>query len=129
SISPADFAAWRDQDWFDLRGGPELMVFHNILMDRWQREDPEGLLTWALANRNGAANQLAKEWAANDPQRLLAYFKLHPNPATEIEMLANVAAGAPDLALQRLVELVAAGLPVDALESSGELLEALAGKS
>ncbi len=129
SLSPSHFAAWRDHGWFDLRSGPELMVFEKILMDRWQREDPEGMLAWALDKDRSAAENLLKEWAAMEPQRLLDYFKAHPDLEAEMEMLAEIAKNSPDLALRRLCEMVQEGFSPKALESVEGLLAALAAKS
>lgn len=129
SLSPEDFAAWKDGGLFDLRGGSELMIFSKILMDRWQAEDPDGLLAWAEKNQNGAADGLMQEWAAKDPQRLLDYFKTHRNDRKELEMLGHLAAKSPDLAIQRLKEMTAAGVPPDAMGSASGLMAVLAEKS
>ncbi len=129
SLSPAEFAAWVDGGWFDLRGGPELMIFSKILMDRWHDEDPEGLLAWAAKNKNGAAAHLMEDWATKQPQRLIDYFKIHPDDRTELQMLAKIAAVSPDLAIQRLKEITAAGIVGDARNYTAGLMAVLAGKS
>lgn len=129
SLGPADFAAWVDGGWFDLRGGPELMMFTKILMDRWEAEDPEGLIAWAEKNNNGAGTAVMERWAAKDPQRLLAWFQNHRNDLLEVGMLGRIAGHSPELALQRLREMAQAGMPENAMRNTGGLMLALAGKS
>ncbi len=126
SLLPEDFAAWIDGSLFDLRGGPELMIFSKILMDRWQAEDPDGLLAWAEKNKNGAGDGLLQEWAAQDPQRLIEYFKTHRNDAKELEMLGRMAEQTPDLALSRLREMINTGMAPDMSQSAARLMEGLA---
>lgn len=127
SLAPADFAAWLDGGWFTLSNGPEMKLFSEILMKRWQQEDPEGCLAWRLKHGEGKETEL--EWAAKDPQRLLAFFKTHKDDSEELKMLGKIAVHSPDLAIQRLCEMAAAGLREDAMRSSEELLEVLAKKS
>lgn len=129
SLSPSDFAAWVDGGYFDLRGGPELMMFTKILMDRWRAEDPEGLLAWAEKNKNGAGAAVTEQWAAKDPQRLLAWFQSHRNDQAEISLLGQIAAHSPELALQRLREMTEAGMAGNAMRSSHALMKVLADKS
>ncbi len=129
SLSPAEFAAWKEGGWFDLRGGPELLVFSRILMERWKQEDPEGLLAWATKKRNGEADGLIDEWAAKEPLRLIAYFKTHRDDKRELLMLAKIAANSPEIAIQRLREMIGTDLAANALGQSSELMGVLAAKS
>ncbi|GAA5122999.1 hypothetical protein JIN84_10820 [Luteolibacter yonseiensis] len=110
SLSPDDFAAWMDGKWFTLRGGPEHLVFDRILMERWRNEDPEGLLVWSAKNNNGAADGIVADWAANDPQRLLEFYKSHPDQGREMSALSKIAKSSPQIALARFQEMLAAGL-------------------
>lgn len=129
SLSPAEFAAWMDGGWFNLRGGPELMIFSKILMERWQQEDPEGLMAWAVKNKNSAADDLMNDWAAHQPQRLVDYFKSHRDDGMELEMLAKIAGGSPELALKRLREMSEIGIAPDAASHAGYVIQALAKNS
>jgi hypothetical protein len=128
SLDPAEFAAWMDGGWFDLRGGPELMMFSKILMDRWLQEDPEGLITWGEKNGSGAGEAVMNEWALRDPQRLLAWFRNHPNDQQEIRMLGEIASHSPELALQRMREMSDAGVGQMAMQNCRELMDTLAEK-
>lgn len=129
SLSPADFAAWVDGGYFDLRGGPELMMFTKILMDRWQEEDPEGLLAWAAKNKNGEGAGVMEQWATKDPQRLLEWFRNHRNDQEEIRLLGKIAGHSPELAFQRLREMAEHGMTENAMRGSSNLMNMLAGKS
>ena len=129
SLSPPEFAAWMDRGWFDLRGGPELMIFSKILMDRWHQEDPEGLMGWAVKNKNGAADGLMDDWAAHEPQRLIDYFKSNRDDGMEFEMLAKISAGSPEIALQELREMAENGIAPDAASHAQYVIQALAKNS
>lgn len=133
SLSPAEFAAWMDGGWFNLRGGPELMLFTKIIMERWQLEDEEGLLTWTLENQNASMEQIESmeqaitKLAEKAPQRLIDFFKQHPNADREMLALSQIASARPDLALARFEEMLANG-SADGL-SAKPLLEKLAKNS
>lgn len=128
SLSLDDFAAWLDGNWFTLRGGPEHLLFNRILMERWRNEDPEGLLKWAMKNKNGAGDAVMLEWAANDPQRLIGYFKSQRDDQTELRMLARIAEKSPTIALARLQEMAAGGLESYSGYASMQLMGVLAEK-
>jgi len=98
-------------------------------MERWQQEDPEGLIAWAVKNKNDAADGLMNDWAAHEPQRLIDYFKSHRDDGMELEMLAKIAGGSPDLALQRLREMAEVGIAPDAASHAGYVIRALAKNS
>ena len=110
SLPSAGFAAWLDGAWFTLRGGMESTVFTQILMERWRLEDPEGLLLWGLKNDSSDADAMLSTWAKTEPQRVLDFFKSHPNDAKELNVLDDIAAKNPELALRRLQEMAAAGI-------------------
>lgn len=129
SLDPADFAAWVDGGWFNLRGGPELMMFTKILMDRWEAEDPEGLLAWAAKNKNGEGIGIMQRWAEKEPQRLLAWFQEHRDDETEVRMLRLIAKQSPELAIQRLREMAQAGMAEDAMRNARGLMNILSIKS
>ncbi len=108
----AEFAAWLDGDWFTPRNGMESTVFFQILTERWAQEDPVGLLLWSRKNSSDAGNSVLSDWAKNDPERLLEFFRSHPDDQAEIGGLRNFAKMNPELALQRLLEMITAGTSV-----------------
>ncbi len=124
SLSPTEFAAWMNGGWFNLRGGPELMIFSKVLLERWLREAPEDLMAWAAQNNSDAANGLMDEWAAHEPQRLIDYFKSHRDDRRELEMLEKIAVSSPALALQRLREMADAGIVAIMRDKAGGMMTA-----
>lgn len=129
SLSPAEFAAWMDGGWFDLRGGAELMVFTKIVMERWEQEDPEGLLLRELKSNRVYSNQTLENLAESEPQRLLEFFKKHPDPGWELQVLKNIARSQPELALQRIEEMMVEGIPGSVREDVRGVIDILAWKS
>ncbi|MES2440740.1 MAG: hypothetical protein V4584_16860 [Verrucomicrobiota bacterium] len=126
SISPADFAAWIDGGWFSLREGMDLTLFTKILMQRWRNEDPESFLLWSYSNNSPEADSLRQSWAEAEPQRLLDFYRQHPNTFWEVLDLAVIAENHPALALQRLQEMISAGLSRDEFDCTPRLLKVLA---
>jgi hypothetical protein len=122
SLPVSDIAAWLEGGWFNLREGMNFTLFTNILTERWQNEDPEGLILWAIEQHSDSADSLRSAWAESDPERLLALFKERRNDDEEIEMLVEIAGFHPDLALRRFQEMIDSGLAVPA----SELMEQLA---
>ncbi len=131
SLSPSEFGAWMDGGWFDIRSGAELTLFSMIISERWQLEDPDGLLAHAIETKTGQADGILRKWAETDPQRVLDFFKTHPNDSSEIRALSSLAAHHPALALQRLQEMTTAGIVINRNESNytGEVLRELAKQS
>lgn len=129
TLSPSEFAAWMDGNWFSLREGADLTIFSNILLDRWKQEDPEGLALWQCKLPTRDSDSILASWAESDPQRLLDFFKKHPDQSKEIETLSILAKNAPALALQRLLEMVTEGMSAADMRNSDELLKELAKQS
>lgn len=129
SLSSEDFAAWVDGKWFTLRGGSEHLLFDRILMERWRNEAPESLLQWSAKNKNNAGASLAREWAENQPERLLEFYKNHRDDAEEIKALSVIARNSPDLALARLQKMIAGGLMGASESDSRGVLQVLLEKS
>jgi hypothetical protein len=127
----SEFAAWQDGGWFNIRGGAELTLFSKIFEERWRNEDPEGLVAWAIKNQSGHADPILIGWADTDPQRVLDFFKTHPDEKVELSILATVAKKNPTLALQRLQEMIANGFAVsgNGSDNSYGLLKELAKSS
>jgi hypothetical protein len=129
SLSPADFGAWLGGGWFTLRGGMESTVFTQILMERWRQEDPEGHLLWCRENDSGASETLFMTWAETEPQRLLDFFKSHPDTEAELPWLQQIAEKHPELALRRFQEMIAAGISRDEISQAEPLIAELAKQS
>ncbi len=129
SLPPSEFAAWVEGDRFNFRKGPELDVFRMILFERWIKEAPDRLIPWAIQNNHGQAARALIALAKDDPQRLIDHFHANPNPKSEFQILDEVAKKHPTLALQRLQELSAAGLPAGTIEMAKSLLVELAKSS
>lgn len=111
SLPSSEIAAWLDGGWFNVGGGPERLIFQNILLARWRETDPEGLLVWSLKNDAGARQNMIAALAEESPQWLIDFFKSHPDKAAEFEAVQAIASTHPALALHRLQELVDAGTP------------------
>ncbi len=129
SLPPSEFAAWLDGGFFTLREGAELTLFTKILQERWLLEDPEGLLLWSLKNETSQGRSILTTWAEKEPQRAIDFFKKHPDDSAEMRALAAIAKTHPALALQRLQEMVAAGISVKGTGNASSLLRQLAEKS
>jgi hypothetical protein len=126
----SEFGKWLGDGWFDLRDGAELMLFSQIVRDRWWREDPEAFMLWNIARKNYWDNAtLLEVWIKKDPQRVIDFFKRHPDNIAELDALADLAGTHPDLALQRLLEMNNAGLCDDIIFHGDTLIRKLVEKS
>jgi hypothetical protein len=126
SLSPSEIAAWLNGGWFNIRGGPEHLLFRNILLARWRETDPEGLLVWSLKNDTSASQAVIASWSEKEPQRLIEFFKNHPDETAELRSLQAIAKSHPALALQRLQEMADAGMSRQGVGNSSGLLRQLA---
>ncbi len=129
SLSATEIAAWLNGGWFTIRGGPEWLLFRNCLLARWRELDPEALLAWSFKNDKSAGQNVLSTWIEKDPQRMVDFFKNHPDEANELRALSSLVKAHPALALQRLQEMAAAGISVGGVQNSFELFRQLAGKS
>ncbi len=129
SLSSSEIATWLNGDWFTIRGGPERLLFRNILLARWRETDPDALLVWSFKNDTGAGRNVLTSWTEKEPQRLIDFFKSHPDETAELRALRNLAKLHPALALQRLQEMAADGISTKGVGNSFDLLRQLAEKS
>lgn len=129
SLPVSEFAAWMDGGYFNLRGGAELTLFSKILMERWMKEDPEGLVEWSMKSNTYQSQTILAKWADQEPQRAIDFFKNHPDDVLEMNVLQTLATNHPELALRRLQELVAAGISSKASNHTNDLMHTLAEKS
>jgi len=104
----SEIEGWLEGRWFDTGGGFDLSLFNKILKERWGREDPEGLVLWSVKN-GGNAGAILAGWAQNEPQRVIDFFKAHPNPQLQVNTLTTLARTNPALALQGFQEMAANG--------------------
>ena len=111
ALAESEIAAWLDDGWFNLRDGSDLTVFTRILERRWLAGDSAGYLQWCSKRHPGKASEVLASWADDEPQRVLGYFKNHPDHALELEALADMARNHPALALEGFLEMTAAGFP------------------
>ncbi|MBN8460755.1 MAG: hypothetical protein J0M04_23230 [Verrucomicrobia bacterium] len=109
SLPASEIAAWLDGRWFPTGEGFDMILFNKLLKERWQQEDPEGLLAWGLKSSPGLVGETLKSWANTDPQRALGFFRNHPNAELEAQVLTEIAKRNPSLALQALAESPASG--------------------
>ena len=108
----SEIEGWLEGRWFDTGGGFDLSLFNKILTERWAREDREGLVLWSVKNggHNGySPDFIIASWAKDEPQRVIEFFREHPNPGLQMETLTAIAKDNPGLALQGLQDMVASG--------------------
>jgi hypothetical protein len=106
----SELAAWFDGRWFDSLDGFDFTLFCKIAKERGMKEDPEGMAQWCLKNDPDTAHSILSSWAESNPQRVIGFFKNHPNDQMELMALQGIAKNNPRLALDRLQELIAQGL-------------------
>ncbi|MCU0749159.1 MAG: hypothetical protein MUF13_06385 [Akkermansiaceae bacterium] len=105
SLPVSEIAAWLDGRWFDTGQGFDVTLFNKILNERWAKEDPEGLVLWGMKNNSGNATGILADWAKTEPQRVLDFFKAHPNREMELASLTVMAEKHPAIALQALRDM------------------------
>ena len=105
SLTLAEIPAWLGGGWFNLHDGSDGAIFHKILHRRWEAGDPTGHLQWCVSNESGNTSALLASWADKEPERLIGFFKDHPNQAMELQALAAIARNHPPLALGRFLEI------------------------
>ncbi|MES2923635.1 MAG: hypothetical protein V4819_18915 [Verrucomicrobiota bacterium] len=106
----SEIEAWMEGRWFITGHGFDLSLFNKILTERWNKEDPEGLLTWKLKNNSGRAGEMLAALAEKNPERVAAYFKDHLTKDQQLQALPKIARKNPALALQCLSNMPALGV-------------------
>jgi hypothetical protein len=130
SLPVSELGEWLDGRWFDTGEGFDLTLFNKIAKHRWREEDPEGLLLWSFKNGPETANNILNEWAASDPRRMIEFYRQHPNDPMELGSLAVLAGNDPELAIERLREMIGRGIsPNHSGYYEQQLLTQLAAKS
>ncbi len=110
SLTLEELAEWIEGRWFDHGGDFNLTLFNKIAEKRWQTEDPDGYLAYQIRQGGGSAYEAMDRLAREDPERLFAYFREHPDASMELSLLQRVANDHPDLALARARELIESGV-------------------
>jgi hypothetical protein len=108
-LPASEIAAWMEGRWFNTGAGFDLTLFNKILIERWAKEDPEGLLLFRLKNNSSESGNMIATWAETDPERVLAFFKEHPARELQLRSLAEIARKNPAFALQCLMDLPPGG--------------------
>ncbi len=115
NLPVSEIEAWMENRWFNTGQGFDLSLFNKILTERWNKEDPEGLLVWKLKNNSGNAAATLASWAAKEPERVAAFFKNHPNKNLQLQSLAAIAKANPAFALKCLREMPASSTSEDGM--------------
>ncbi len=131
NLPASEIEAWMEGRWFITGQGFDLNLFNKILTERWNKEDPEGLLTWKLKNNSGRAGEMLAAWAEKNPERVAAYFKDHLTKDQQLQSLAAIAKKNPAFALQCLRDLPSSGSSENGMASyyTRQTLEELAKSS
>jgi hypothetical protein len=98
-LPTTDIASWMEGEWFQIGAGFDILLFKRILIDRWNKEDPEGLLIWRLKNRSGQSGIMMASWAEQEPDRVLSIFKDRLSKEQKQLSLAEIAKRNPRFAL------------------------------
>jgi hypothetical protein len=104
-LPASDIASWMEGEWFQTGSGFDILLFKRILIDRWSKEDPEGLLFWRLENRSGQSGIMMASWAEQEPDRVLSIFKDRLSKEQKQSSLAEIAKRNPRFAMLCLPSL------------------------
>lgn len=131
NLPVSEIEAWMEGRWFNTGQGFDLSLFNKILKERWNKEDPEGMLVWSIKNHSGDTSETLASWAATDPARVTAFFKNHPNKDLQLQSLAAIAKSNPAYAIQCLRETTSGSVSEDGSSSyyTREVLAELAKSS
>ncbi len=87
NIPLSEIPGWLNSGRFNLRDGAEFMLFRELLIERWEAEDPSGLALWAYKDNRDIAISALSSWAKNDPIQVIGFLQQHPNPFVEFGTL------------------------------------------
>lgn len=105
----SEIAKWMDGRWFSTGSGYDVSLFNKILKERWEKEDPEGLLAWRMKSNSYSVSETLASWAETDPQKVTEFFKEHPDRDLQLRSLAAIAKKNPEFALQCLRDMPGGG--------------------
>lgn len=128
SLPISELADWLDGRWFDNTGDYNLSMFNKIAERRWEQEDPDGYAEWKIRQGGSKGREILAGWARSDPDRLVAYFREHPNVQQELFQLRTMAESHPEVAIKRVMELIERGIAPNTSEryQVGEVLAKIA---
>ncbi len=127
SVPLSEISKWLDGDWFHPGEGFEFTFFTELLLSRWEHEDPLAMAHWQMRKNPHEAQSVLMRCATTDPEKLLALLKERPSGWIEIEVLAEMTQSHPALALDRFMELVLGGMGWGAEETNASsFLDAMA---
>ncbi|MEK7950208.1 hypothetical protein [Luteolibacter soli] len=108
SLPVSELRRWLERGWFAAGDGYERKVFTLLAKERWKRDDPEGYVAWGMKHEKDGRDVLV-EWARTDPERMLDFFRKHPDPMLELQLWATASNLNPGFATNRLLELAKTG--------------------
>jgi hypothetical protein len=108
SIPTSEIKKWLNGSWYDECEGFNPKLLSRILLERWMKEDPDGYLTSCMA-AGSSDSAVFTEFAKENPGKLLAYYKAHPNDEAELKALTSLAKYHPELVLARLRDKIVDG--------------------
>lgn len=109
SMPLSDLEQWLENRWFDSGNSYDFTLFNKIAYQRWEAEDPEGLIAYHLKSNSYRAQEMLAKLAKDDPAKALAFCAGRPNPSIELEVLSSVLKADPKLALQHVRAMLERG--------------------
>jgi hypothetical protein len=106
-LPTAELGGWIENGWFDIREGCDFDFFTQIVLQRWQTEDPAGYLAYGIGHQSPDNAAVLAAWAVRNPQEVCDYFKTHRNYDLETSTLDFLAKISPALALECLLAFTA----------------------
>ncbi|MCW1916897.1 hypothetical protein OJ996_25130 [Luteolibacter sp. GHJ8] len=100
SMPLSDLEQWLENRWFDSGDSYDFTLFNKIAYQRWEAEDPEGLIAYHLKSNSYRAQEMLAKLAKDDPAKALAFCAGRPNPSIELDVLSSVLKVDAKLALQ-----------------------------
>ena len=118
-LPASEIAAWMEGRWFQTGNGFDVTLFHNILIERWGKEDPEGLLLWQADHNPEQTGATLARWATSDSERTLDFIKNHLTANQKQQAMMGIARNNPSFALLCLRDMPAGKATVDGYDLSG----------
>lgn len=118
-LPASEIAAWMEGRWFQTGAGFDVTLFHNILIERWGKEDPEGLLLWHAKHNHSETGVTLATWAKADPERTLAFINERLTADQKQQAMTGIAKHNPSFALRCLRDMPAGKATVDGYHLSG----------
>ncbi|MCU0750048.1 MAG: hypothetical protein MUF13_10945 [Akkermansiaceae bacterium] len=104
-LPASEIAAWMESRWFQTGNGYDVTLFHNILIERWGKEDPEGLLLWQAKHNRVETGVTLAAWARVDPERTLVFINERLTADQKLQAMMEIARNNPSFALRCLRDM------------------------